>query len=87
MKNVLDTVLYYKEMELKFGDSSMLREVKHQYADMSAGGGGGMAYHIGEPIEWDEDGDPIAWKSIRENNYPGYPDEFFQEVRDLLGWL
>ena len=84
LKNIPQVIMYYREME-RFSPS-LSREVCRQYKDMAAGGDGGMAHHVGEPIQWDEDGEPIAWKSIRENNYPGYPDEWFEEVCHLLEW-
>jgi hypothetical protein len=55
--------------------SSMLREVKWQYADMACGGDGG---ELGF-----EDGDN---STCRRYNYPGQPDSFFQEVCALMGW-
>ena len=65
----------YRQMEEM--NSIMLIEIKDQYKDMAEGGQGG---YIG--IE-DENGDYVQ---CREYNYPGYPDSFFQEVRDLMGW-
>ena len=41
-KSILETVLHYKYMEDNFPNSGMLREVKHQYADMASGGDGGV---------------------------------------------
>jgi hypothetical protein len=73
-------------MESFAPNSGMLREVKWQYTDMAVGGDGGQAHFVGEPIEWDEAGEPTAWKSIREHNYPAHSDEFFQEVCDRMDW-
>ena len=85
-KSVLETVLHYKEMEETVPNSSMLREVKWQYADMASGGDGGEAAYCGDPIEVDESGDGVRWQSIRDYNYPGQSDSFFQEVCALMGW-
>ena len=88
MKSALDTVLHYKEMEENIPSAtSLLREIKWQYADMASGGDGGEAAYCGEPIEVDESGDGVRWQSIRSYNYPGYPDRFFQEVCTLMGWV
>ena len=70
-KSVVETVMGYRDMERVVPNSGMLREVRWQYADMSTGGDGGVGN---------------GSKSIREEYYPGKPDEFFQEVRDLMGW-
>ena len=72
-KTVLETVLYYKELEQMKPNSSILREVKWQYADMASGGDGGEMGLAGGV-------------TCREYNYKGYPDSFFQEVCDLLMW-
>jgi len=69
------TFFQYKEMEKYSPASSMLREVKWQYADMAAGGDGG-------DIGIEENGET----SCRAVNYPGSPDSFFQEVCALMGW-
>ena len=60
----------YKEMEKWGNESSMIREVKWQYAEMANGGQA-------------TDGLDTC---IRDQYYKGYPDEFFQEVCDLMGW-
>ena len=73
---VVTMVMNYKEMEKHAPNSSMLQEVKWQYADMAAGGDGG-------DLGFEEKGET----SCRGINYPGYPDEFFQEVRNLMGWV
>ena len=74
-KSALEAVLHYKEMEKHVPGSGMLREVKWQYADMAGGGDGGLL------------GFPDAISTCRSYNYPGYPDEFFQEVCSLMGWI
>ena len=83
-KTVLETVVYYKEMEKVVPGSSMLRDVRQQYADMATGGDGGeMGY-----VPSDYKGPPAGEYGVtcRDYNYPGYPDSFFQEVCSLLGW-
>jgi len=64
----------YRQMEEM--NSHMLIEIKEQYRDMAKGGDGG---YIG--IE-DENG----YNTCRDYNYRGYPDSFFQRVRDLMSW-
>ena len=63
-----------EQMEKMMPDSGMIREVKYQYADMSRGGDGG------------ELGFPDRTVTCRSHNYKDYPDSFFQEVCDLMGW-
>jgi hypothetical protein len=75
LKGVVETVVHYREMEKISPRSSMLREVKWQYADMAEGGDGG-------DLGFEENGETTC----RGINYPNKPDEFFQEVRDLMGW-
>ena len=74
MKDVLETVTHYKEVEKMKSSSSILREVKWQYADMANGGNGGE-------LGFGEEG-----STCRSYNYPGYTDAFFQEVCTLMGW-
>ena len=71
---VSEAVFRYKQMEKMMPDSGMIREVKYQYADMSRGGDGG------------ELGFPDRTVTCRSHNYKDYPDSFFQEVCDLMGW-
>tara|TARA_Y100001973_G_C5189580_1_gene330059 strand:- start:527 stop:775 length:249 start_codon:yes stop_codon:yes gene_type:complete len=74
-EKIRNTVEYYIIMREQNPYSSMLREVKGQYADMAEGGDGGTA-GSGLPGEG----------TIRSEHYPGYPDRFFQAVRNLMGW-
>jgi len=74
MKSVLETVLFYKKMEEDCPPGSILREVKWQYADMAAGGDGGLL------------GFPNDEATCRSYNYPDCSDKFFQEVCLLMGW-
>jgi hypothetical protein len=75
MKSLIETVLHYREMERVTPRSSMLREVKSQYADMADGGDGGE-------LGFEENGETTC----RGINYPDAPDSFFQDVRNLMGW-
>lgn len=77
---IVETVYKYRQMELRQAGASMLREVQWQYADMAAGGDGGSLGYT--PDGWTQG----KYPTCREYNYPGMPDIFFQEVRDLLGW-
>lgn len=72
---IRETVSYYIEMRDNNPHSSILREVRWQYADMAEGGDGG-------DLGFEENGQT----SCRGVNYPGYPDRFFQAVRNLMGW-
>ena len=74
-KSVLETVLHYKAMQDNCPNSSMLREVKAQYADMANGGDGGE-------LGIEENGE----RTCRGINYKNYPDRFFQEVCALMNW-
>ena len=81
MRDISETVMNYKRMEAAVPNSSILREVRHQYADMAEGGDGGSLGFT--PEDWSG----MHVPSCREYNYPGHPDSFFQEVRDLMGWV
>ena len=72
---ILACVTHFRMMEKNIPASSMLREVKWQFADMAKGGDGG---HLG----FTENGE----STCRGVNYKGMPDLFFQEVIDLMGW-
>ena len=74
-KTVLETILCYKEMETMNASSSMLSEVKWQYANMANGGDGG-------DLGFERNGETTC----RGINYEGYPNSFFQEVCTLMGW-
>ena len=68
----------YRAMQELKPHSSILREVRIQYADMAQGGDGGELGYT-----------PQGYNHIptcREYNYPDKPDSFFQEVREALGW-
>ena len=76
-----EMIMRYRQME-KIG-GFMLQEVKWQYADMAVGGDGGSLGFIPNDEGWLSVAKP---PSCREHNYPFYPDSFFQEVCDLMGW-
>ena len=69
-----ECVAHYTWMQNKTPKSSMLREVKWQFADMANGGDGGTTGAPGDP-------------SIRDEYYAGYPDSWFAEVIDLMQWF
>jgi hypothetical protein len=70
---VIRSVIHFRSLEKM--KSSMLGEIKWQYKDMAQGGDSGE-------LGFEENGK----SSCREVNYPGYPNTFFQQVRDLMGW-
>jgi hypothetical protein len=74
-KDIPRTIMSYTAMSQTVPGSSMIREVMWQYKDMANGGDGG-------PMGFEEEGK----STCRDINYPGCPDEFFQEVCDLLQW-
>ena len=84
MYDVLDTVVKYKRMEEVVPNSSMLREVRQQYADMANGGDGGELGYTPSNYNGPSVGD--HGPTCRDYNYPGCPDSFFQEVCSLLSW-
>ena len=65
----------YKQMETLIPGSSILREVRYQYLDMSSGGTGGE-------LGFEENGETTC----RGVNYPGYPDWVFRKVIEQMGW-
>ena len=77
MKTVDQMVKHYKEMESyrTFATVSMLEEIERQYTNMANGGDGGQLSGFDNGI------------TCRTHNYSGYPDSFFQEVCERMGWL
>ena len=70
--------------------SSMLREVTWQFVDMANGGNGGpLGYYPEDYVEIAVNNlKPVDEEpTCRSYNYPGYPDSFFQEVCDAMGWM
>ena len=76
MKTVEQMVKHYKEMEShgSYATHSMLSEVKQQYINMAQGGNGGQLMGFDKGT------------NCRSYNYPGYPDSFFRDVCDRMGW-
>ena len=72
-----EVVGYYSQIIAINPYSSIIREVKGQYRDMAAGGDGGDLGFVD---------DISGERTCRAMNYPGYPDHWFQEVMNLLGW-
>ena len=68
----------YTAMKSTMPNSSMLREVSFQYQEMAAGGDGGTMGYTPKGFNHEP--------TCREYNYPGYPDTFFQEVCEGMGW-
>ena len=77
-----EVIASYKEMQESNPNSTILREVRWQYAAMAEGGDGGRLYF--KPHGWS--GTHPDGPTCREFNYPGKPDSFFQEVINALGW-
>tara|TARA_B100001094_G_scaffold154238_1_gene149266 strand:- start:676 stop:909 length:234 start_codon:yes stop_codon:yes gene_type:complete len=77
MKTVEKMVEHYKEMQShnSFATISMLDEIKQQYIAMANGGDGGQLKGFDKG------------KTCRSHNYSGYPDNFFREVCERMGWL
>ncbi len=76
MKTVEKMVKHYKEMQAhrSFATISMLEEIKQQYINMANGG------HGGQLLGFD------AGTTCRSHNYKGYPDSFFQQICERMGW-
>ena len=70
MKTAAYMIDHYKSMVAM----APIHGVMWQYINMARGGDGDKL--------WGIEGDP----SCREYNYPDYPDSFFQEVCDGMGW-
>jgi hypothetical protein len=76
MRTVDQMVKHYREMRSyrTFATTSMLDEIKQQYINMANGGNGGQLVGFDQGT------------TCRSYNYSGYPDSFFQEVCERLGW-
>ena len=71
MKTAAEMIKYYGSVGIP---RYWMPSIKMQYVNMARGGDGGKLYGI--------EGEPCC----REYNYPEYPDSFFQEVCDGMGW-
>lgn len=76
MRTVEEMVKGYTDMKSRKSNSTMYREAKYQYLDMAKGGDGG-------DLGFERNGETTC----RGINYKGYPDSFFQEVSERMGWL
>lgn len=76
MRTVEEMIIAYKNMRDHPSSMSMYKEVKYQYLDMSKGGDGG-------DLGFERNGETTC----RGINYKGYPDSFFREVSERMGWL
>ena len=74
-----EIIANYRAMQEMKPHSSILREVRIQYADMAEGGDGGSLGYTPPGLS--------HVPTCREYNYPGEPDSFFQEVAEALGWM
>lgn len=83
MKTTAEIIQNYQALQEKMPGSSILHEVRNQYADMADGGNGGRLYY--SPPDWE--GSHPDGPTCREYNYPDKTDAFFQEVRVACGWL
>lgn len=76
MKTVEETVERYQSMKGQTALFGMYDEVKWQYVNMAKGGDGG-------DMGFTKNGETTC----RGINYKGYPDSFFREVSERMGWL
>ena len=89
ISEVQNAIKRYSDMRDINSASGMLREATFQYMDMASGGDGGPLGY------WPEDYAKRVVDSFRPfepdptcrtYNYPNYPDSYFQEVCDGMGW-
>ena len=76
MRTVNEMIEYYKDMESRPSSLYMANEVESQYIDMAKGGDGG-------DLGFERNGETTC----RGINYKGYPDSFFREVSERMGWM
>ena len=77
MKTVDQMVTHFENLRANASNTSMYEEVKWQYINMANGGNGGTAGFV------NESGDATC----REINYKNYPDSFFVQVCERMGWI
>ena len=75
MLTVQEAVEFYKKMRT-YASPRAMRHIVRQYTDMANGGNGGAL--VGGSFK--------SGDTCRSFNYPGYPDTFFQQVCEGLGW-
>ena len=73
LRSVEEAIEYY--VSLKDYIPGILRTWRRQYLDMAKGGDGG-------DLGFERNGE----RTCRAVNYRGYPDTFFQQVRDKMEW-
>ncbi len=76
MRTIEEMVDYYQDMKSRTSANFMYNEIMWQYKDMAKGGDGG-------PLGFMRNGE----STCRGINYKGYPDSFFREVSERMGWL
>ena len=76
MRSVEEMVEQYTFLKSRRSFDSMYQEAKWQYQDMAKGGDGGE-------LGFERDGETTC----RGINYKGYPDSFFREVSERMGWI
>lgn len=77
-------VMHMRDMEMMMPGSKQLRQTKSRFADMAAGGTGQLMEYA--PIGWVSKPGGTFLPTYRGWFWPDAPDEFFQEVCDLLQW-
>jgi len=76
-------VMHYRDMEMMDPGTPLLRSVRKQYADMARGGDGGP---VSGTRNTKSERYFRRYPTVRQSSYPDAPNEFFQELCDLLGW-
>jgi hypothetical protein len=76
MRTVEEMVNHYTTMRSSTSATTAYNEVKWQYVSMAKGGDGG-------DLGFTKNGE----STCRGINYKGYPDSFFREVSERMGWI
>ena len=76
MRTVEEMVNHYNTMRSATSATTAYNEVKWQYVSMAKGGDGGE-------MGFTKNGE----STCRGINYKGYPDSFFREVSERMGWI
>jgi len=77
LKTVDQMVIHFKNLQANASNTSMYEEVKWQYINMANGGNGGAAGFVSEN----------GGTTCRDINYKNYPDSFFAQVCERMGWI